>query len=141
MFMPPGLMPTARYKRRELFETVPKLLVRSWPRIRRGGGMRGYINCNTVYNIVLHDRSPGRLRRVGMSVEQPGDPLVVSKGVQSEESLFPHIQKYQLPQIPLPRLDGTNRALANWPGWATLRGRPLASISGDPRRSASRRSG
>ena len=34
LFMPPGLPPAAKYKRRELFETVPKLLVRFVARIR-----------------------------------------------------------------------------------------------------------
>ena len=34
LFMPPGLKPVSKYKRRELFETVPKLLLRLWPRTR-----------------------------------------------------------------------------------------------------------
>ena len=54
LFIPPGLKPVSKYKRRELFATVPKLLMRFVaPHPIAAVDLQGYVHCNTVYAVVL----------------------------------------------------------------------------------------
>ena len=65
----------------------------------------GYVNCNTVYNVVLHDPAPDACAALVCLLNSRVVRWWFSKAFNSEEGLFPHIQKYQLEQIPLPALD------------------------------------
>ena len=113
LFMPPGLPPAAKYKRRELFETVPKLLVRFVaPYPVAAVDLQGCLNCNTVYNILLHSPSPEAYAALACLLNSRPLRWWFARAFNSEERLFPHIQKYQLQQIPLPALEGTNRHVA-----------------------------
>ena len=105
--MPPGLQPVAKYKRRELFETVPKLLVRFVaPHPIAAVDLRGWMNCNTVYNIILHRPSPEAYAALACLLNSQPLRWWFARAFNSEERLFPHIQKYQLQQIPLPAPGG-----------------------------------
>jgi hypothetical protein len=113
LFMRPGLPPAAKYKRPELFQTVPKLLVRFVaPHPVAAVDLHGYLNCNTVYNVLLH--APSLEAYAALACLLNSRPLRwwFTRAFNSEERLFPHIQKYQLQQIPLPALDTTNRHVA-----------------------------
>ncbi len=113
LYMPPGLQPAAKYKRRELFETAPKLLVRFVaPHPVAAVDLRGYVSCNTVYNIILRRPSPEAYAALACLLNSRPLRWWFVRAFNSEERLFPHIQKYQLEQIPLPALDGTDRCIA-----------------------------
>jgi hypothetical protein len=113
LFMPPGLQPAAKYKRRELFATVPKLLVRFVaPHPVAAVDLRGWLNCNTVYNVILHHPTPEAYAALACLLNSRLLRWWFTRAFNSQERLFPHIQKYQLQQIPLPTLDGTSRRIA-----------------------------
>ena len=97
------MRPAAKYKRRELFETVPKLLVRFVaPHPVAAVDLLGWINCNTVYNILLHRPSADAYAALACLLNSRPVRWWFTRAFNSEERLFPHIQKYQLEQIPLP---------------------------------------
>jgi hypothetical protein len=113
LYMPPGLQPAAKYKRRELFETVPKLLVRFVaPYPIAAVDLRGCMNCNTVYNVILHRPSPQAYAALACLLNSRPLRWWFARAFNSQERLFPHIQKYQLQQIPLPELDGGSGPMA-----------------------------
>ncbi len=113
LFIRPGLRPASKYKRRELFETVPKLLVRFVaPHPVAAVDLLGWINCNTVYNILLHRPSADAYAALACLLNSRPVRWWFTRAFNSQERLFPHIQKYQLEQIPLPVLDAGNRHIA-----------------------------
>jgi hypothetical protein len=113
LFLSPGLLPAAKYKRRELFQTVPKLLLRFVaPYPVAAVDNFGYANCNTVYNVVLHRPAPGAYAALACLLNSRVVRWWFTRAFSSDEGLFPHIQKYQLAQIRLPLLDGSNAIIA-----------------------------
>jgi hypothetical protein len=113
LFIRPGLWPASKYKRRELFETVPKLLLRFVaPHPVAAVDLLGWINCNTVYNVLLHCPSPDAYAAMACLLNSRPVRWWFTRAFNSQERLFPHIQKYQLEQIPLPVLDAGNRHIA-----------------------------
>lgn len=102
MYMVLGLNPTSKYKPAELFRRVPKGMVRFVaPHPIAALDTKGVACFNTVY--VVHPSRP----------DLPAELLVCllnSRAVRwwfrnafnSDEGLFPHIQKYQLDAIPIP---------------------------------------
>ena len=75
-------------------------------------GHAGWINCNTVYNILLHCPSADAYAALACLLNSRPLRWWFTRAFNSQERLFPHIQKYQLQQIPLPVLDAGNRHIA-----------------------------
>ena len=113
LFMPAGLKPVAKYKRRELFETVPKVLMRFVaPHPIAAVDLQGYVHCNTVYAIVLARPSLDAYAALACLLNSRTVRWWFARAFNSEERLFPHIQKYQIERIPLPRLDDGSPSMA-----------------------------
>ena len=113
LFIPPGLKPVAKYKRRELFATVPKLLVRFVaPHPIAAVDLQGYVHCNTVYAVVLARPSPDAYAALACLLNSRPLRWWFARAFNSAEGIFPHIQKYQIARIPLPRLDDGSAAMA-----------------------------
>lgn len=98
-----GLPPESKYKPADLFRAHPKVLVRFVAKEPIAAlDTRGRANFNTVYNILA-----------GAEVSASFLTALLNsapvrwwfRGVfASDEELFPHIQKYQLAQIPIPQV-------------------------------------
>ncbi|MCG3179675.1 MAG: hypothetical protein BIFFINMI_02016 [Phycisphaerae bacterium] len=105
LFIPLNLEPIARYKPAALFRTVPKLLLRFVaPHPVAAVDFKGYANFNTVYN-----GHPPRCREemcfaLAALLNSPLVRWWFRNAYNSDETLYPHIQKYQLDSIPMPEL-------------------------------------
>ena len=82
---------------------------------------RGYVNCNTVYNVVLHDPAPDACAALVCLLNSRVVRWWFTKAFNSEEGLFPHIQKYQT-RADSPACAWTTPPApsASCPGWAML---------------------
>jgi hypothetical protein len=107
LFMPLGLEPRARYKRTELFTRTPKLLLRFVaPYPVAAVDTLGVANFNTVYNAHPRGDTPDLLFGLAVLLNSSLVRWWFAMAYNAEEAVFPHIQKYQLDQIPLPDLGG-----------------------------------
>lgn len=110
LYIPLGLQPRAKYKSPELFLTKPKLLARfvaSHPIVAIDEF--GYANFNTVYNLTPRHGGMRRLSAIAAILNSEVVRWWFRIAYNSEESIFPHIQKYQLEAIPMPDLDDLRR--------------------------------
>jgi hypothetical protein len=113
MFVELGLEPKAKYKEPSLFTTVPKLLLRfvaSHP-IATVDTV-GYAAFNTVYVGHVRDDRQELCYALAVLLNSPLIRWWFENAYNSTETLFPHIQKYQLDEIPVPDLDKTTQMAA-----------------------------
>jgi hypothetical protein len=128
-----GLKPRSRYKDPKLFRTAPKLLVRFVATHPFAAvDEKGVANFNTVYNCMVkaehaESHSPYFLAALLNS-------RVVrwwfERAFESDEDLYPHIQKYQLECIPLPNdaADASTRERLDQLGKLLVEARSAAEI-------------
>jgi TaqI-like C-terminal specificity domain len=128
LYMPPGLSPASKYKTLQLFRTTPKILIRFVaPHPIAAIDVNGYLNFNTVYNVILHEASLDRYAALACLLNSRVVRWWFEQAFNAAEELFPHIQKYQLQGIPLPDTklqDKPMQELAKI-GRAALRGEPV----------------
>jgi hypothetical protein len=112
LFMPLGLAPRNRYKRPELFTRTPKLLLRFVaPYPVAAVDTAGVANFNTVYNVLTRADRPDLLYGLAVLLNSSLVRWWFAIAFNGEEAVFPHIQKYQLDQIPVPEMEGTDTEL------------------------------
>ena len=105
LYIPAGLGPASKYKP-QLFADVPRLLLRFVaPYPIAAVDYRGILNFNTVYNVVLHSGGLDEYAALACLLNSSAVRWWFTTAFNAGESLFPHIQKYQLQEIPLPGLD------------------------------------
>jgi hypothetical protein len=113
--MPRNLQPESKYKS-SLFVDAPRVLVRfvaSHPIAALD--TRNTLNFNTVYNVSLRSGGIEEHAALACLLNSRVVRWWFVKAFNSEEGIFPHIQKYQLEKIPLPVIDlcaGTIQSLA-----------------------------
>jgi len=106
MFMELGLEPRGCYKDPALFLSTPKVLVRfvaTQPVAAKD--TRGYASFNTVYNLLPRQGGEATLDAVVGLLNSKLVRWWFGHAYNSEEAVFPHIQKYQLEAIPMPDLN------------------------------------
>jgi len=104
LYIPMGLEPRSRYKAPQLFQRSPKVLVRFVaPHPIAAVDEEGVANFNTVYNLTFRERQADASYHALAAVL---NSRVVRwwflRAFESDEELYPHIQKYQLEAIPFP---------------------------------------
>jgi hypothetical protein len=110
MFIRLGLEPRSKYKDPQLFLQVPKLVIRFVaPYPIAVVDEYGYANFNTVYNGHPADHDSRLCYALACLLNSRVVRWWFMTAYNADESLFPHIQKYQLDLIPVPDLDLDNR--------------------------------
>jgi hypothetical protein len=105
LFMRLGLVPRSRYKPPELFTRTPKLVLRFVaPYPVAAVDTAGVANFNTVYNAHANLGPPDLLYGLAVLLNSSLLRWWFATAFNGEETVFPHIQKYQLDQIPMPGL-------------------------------------
>jgi hypothetical protein len=104
LFMPANLEPFAKYKP-DLFRSTPRILVRFVaPYPIAALDEVGYLNFNTVYNLRLRQAEPDGYAWLVAMLNSGVLRWWFLHAFNTHETLFPHVQKYQLERIPLPSL-------------------------------------
>lgn len=105
LYMPDNLGPASKYKPR-LFSTVPRLLLRFVaPYPVAAVDRTGFLNFNTVYNIVLRTGGLDEYAALACLLNSNAVRWWFTTAFNAHETLFPHIQKYQLANVPVPAID------------------------------------
>jgi len=105
MFIKLGLEPRSRYKDPDLFLSIPKVLIRFVAKFPVAAiDSYGYANFNTVYNAIPISKDPNLCYQLVCILNSSITRWWFLTAYNTDESLFPHIQKYQLDSIPLPNL-------------------------------------
>jgi hypothetical protein len=92
----------SKYKTRDLFTTVPKMLVRFVSNDLTGGmDLVGYANTNVLYNVHSKTGTDHLWFVLGVFNSEPANQWFQTV-FMNDDRLFPHIQKNQLEAIPLP---------------------------------------
>lgn len=113
LYVPLGVEPRSKYKDPALFTASPKLLIRfvaPYPVVAID--TEGIANFNTVYNCTM--RKTGGDATLFALAGILNSTIVrwwFTRAFDSEEALYPHIQKYQLEAIPLPDDRAANKSL------------------------------
>lgn len=103
MFIKLGLEPRSRYKDPKLFLSTPKVLIRFVAKFPIAAvDEYGYANFNTVYNAIPVSEDPDLCFKLVCFLNSRVVRWWFLTAYNTDESLFPHIQKYQLDAIPLP---------------------------------------
>jgi len=103
-----GMLPENKYKNPKLFRTIPKILVRFVAcELVACIDEVGIANFNTVYNVVLKDKKHYNIHTLLALVNSTLLSWWFKKIFSTEEELYPHIQKYQLDQLPIHRVSFT----------------------------------
>jgi hypothetical protein len=111
LYMPRNLQPEAKYKS-SLFVDAPRILLRFVaPYPIAALDTRNTLNFNTVYNITLRKGGLEEHAALACLLNSSIVRWWFAKAFNSEEGIFPHIQKYQLGQIPLPTIDLSSRTV------------------------------
>lgn len=109
LFMPGNLQPPAKYKP-QLFDIVPRIVLRFVaPYPIAAIDRTGFMNFNTVYNVVLHSGGLDECAVLTCLLNSSVIRWWFRTAFNADESLFPHIQKYQLVAIPLPEISLNRR--------------------------------
>jgi hypothetical protein len=98
----PDFNKPSKYKTRELFERTPKLMTKFVAsKIEFALDEVGYYNTNSVYNVHLKDKSIISLEYLLGILNSKLTTFWFNIAFLNTDSLFPHIQKNQLEDIPI----------------------------------------